>query len=174
MRLFAAIPAPPGSHPAISRAALPLHGCMGVRLLPPADWHLTLRFIGDADGEKARQIGDALASVKFSPFSVHLFGAGAYPDTRFPRAIYIGGESDGARGLADGIGAALAPLGFPREKFSVHLTVARSKGAGDIDAFLKGAGEVCEFEARSFSLMESRLLPQGASYEVLREFPAEG
>ncbi|MFA5930491.1 MAG: RNA 2',3'-cyclic phosphodiesterase [Candidatus Micrarchaeia archaeon] len=173
MRIFAAIPVPGTMHPALSRAAEHLRDCMGVRLLPPSDWHLTLRFIGDADEEKAKQIGDALAAVKFSPFTVHLSRAGAYPSTHFPRAIYIGGESEGAVKLAADVEAALAPFGLQREKFSVHVTVARSKGAGDIDAFLKNAGEVCTFEVNSFVLMRSRLLPQGASYEVLKEFPAQ-
>ena len=68
MRLFAAILVPPPARPAISSAAERLRDCMGVRLLPPEDWHLTLRFIGDADEARAKQIGDALAAVKFAGF----------------------------------------------------------------------------------------------------------
>ena len=174
MRLFAAIKVPSAIHPAISRAAEPLHECMGVRLLPPADWHLTLCFVGDVDEEMAKNISDALSQVRFSPFSVLLRGAGAYPNTHFPRAIYIGGESQSAMELAEKVEDALSEFGFPDEKFSVHVTVARSKGAGDIDAFLEKTGEVGSFEVKSFVLMKSRLLPQGASYEVMREYPAQG
>ena len=147
---------------------------MGVRLLPPEDWHLTLRFIGDADEARAKQIGDALAAVKFAPFGVHLSGAGAYPGTDFPRAIFVGGESPGAAKLAAEIEKALAPFGLKQERFSVHITVARSKGAGDIEAFLKNTIDAGSFEAESFALMVSRQLPRGAVYEVLREYPAEG
>jgi len=174
MRIFAAIRVPPALHHSISQSAQHLHGSMGVRVLTPDNWHLTLRFIGDADEEKTKQISDALAQIRFSPFSVHLFGAGAYPNVRFPRAIYIGGESEGAKQLADGIERALLPFNLQPEKFSVHMTVARSKGAGDIDDFLKKTGEIGSFEAKSFVLMESRLLPQGAAYEVLKEYSAQG
>jgi len=174
LRLFVAIPVPSALHPAVSRAAGPLRDCLGVRLILPGSYHLTLRFIGDTDEEKARRIGEALSAVAFTPFSVRLFGAGAYPDVHFPRAIFIGGKSKGAEALSAEIGKALLPFSLPKEKFSVHLTVARSKGAGDIDLFLKETGEVGQFEARFFVLMKSILLPQGASYEVLREYPAQG
>ena len=172
MRLFVAIIVPAKLHPAMESAAGHLRDCMGVRLLPPADWHITLRFIGDADEETAKKIADALSSVRFAPFPVHLFGAGAYPNTSFPRAIFIGGESAGAAALSAEVERAFAPFHLQSEKFSVHVTVARSKGAGDIDAFLKNTGEVGSFEARSFVLMKSRLLPQGASYEVVKEYAA--
>jgi 2'-5' RNA ligase len=147
---------------------------MGVRQLPASSWHLTLCFIGDADEEKAKRIEHALGQVKFAPFGVHLFGAGAYPNSRFPRAIYVGGESPGAVALAAEVGKALLPFGIQKEKFSVHVTVARSKGAADIGMFLEKTGEVCSFWAERFVLMKSRLLPGGAAYEVLREYPAEG
>jgi len=174
MRLFIALPVPAAVHDSISRAAEPLRDCMGVKLLPPENWHLTLRFIGDADEKKAGEITRALESVRFKPFSAHLFGAGAYPNVHFPRAIFIGGESEGAMKLADEIERALLPFALQNEKFSVHVTVARSKGAGDIREFLARTGEIGAFEAHSFSLMRSRLLPQGASYEVLREYRAQG
>jgi len=111
--------------------------------------------------------------VLFAPFTVRLSGAGAYPSEHFPRAIFIGGESKGAEALAAEIERVLSPFGLKKEKFSVHLTVARSKGAGDIEEFVRNVGDVGEFEVRSFCLMKSRLLPQGASYEVLREYPAQ-
>jgi 2'-5' RNA ligase len=173
MRLFAAIPVPPELHASISKAAEPLRDCLGVKLLPPDNWHLTLRFIGDASEKEANDFAQALSSVKFSPFLVRLAGAGAYPNIHFPRAVYIGGESAGAENLASEIEKALQPFGLRNDKFSVHVTVARSKGAGDIHDFLQKTREVGQFEARSFVLMKSHLLPMGASYEVLREYPAE-
>ena len=173
MRIFAAIPVSPAIHPAISQAAGHLRDCLGVRLLPPADWHLTLRFIGDVDEAQAGQVSGALSSVRFAPFAIRLSGAGAYPSTAFPRAIYIGGESEGAAELAKKVEAALAPFHLQNERFSVHITVARSKGAGDIDAFLKNTGEIGSFDVKSFVLMKSKPLPQGTAYEVLNEYPAQ-
>jgi 2'-5' RNA ligase len=196
MRLFIAILPPASLQPRIAQAASRLHERMGVRVLSPGNWHITLRFIGDVGDEKFRQkffsycklgakrynlqynekageIGRALSAVKFSPFTVRLRGAGAYPSEHFPRAIWIGGKSEGAAALAAEIERVLSPFNLQREKFSVHLTVARSKGAGDIEDFVKQTGDVGEFEVRSFCLLKSSLLPHGASYEVLREYKAQ-
>lgn len=173
MRLFVAIIPSRECLMPISSAAKPLEGALGARVLPQDNWHITLKFIGEADGMRAERIGAALASIRFQPFSVSLFGAGAFPSERVPRAIWIGGESKGAVGLAAEIEDALSFLGLPHEPFSVHLTVARSKGVADIGEFVAKAGGVCEFEARSFFLMKSKLTPAGASYEVIREFHCE-
>ncbi len=174
MRLFVAIRAPKGLLNAIEEASSPLDGALGVRLLPKENLHITLIFIGEADKNKAKKVEQALSKVKFSPFTVSLSGAGAYPNTRFPRAIWIGGESKGAHELAAKVENALKGICQKKGKFSVHLTVARSpKSAGDIEGFLKNTGEVGEFEVFSFLLMKSTLLPTGASYQVLREFAAK-
>lgn len=172
MRLFVALLAPKETHAAIAAAAEPLHDCLGVKALPPDNWHITLQFLGEVDARRVPEIEKALAGVEFGPFTIRLFGAGAYPSAHFPRAIFIGGESVGASALAKKVEEALSPLGFAPEgkDFSVHLTVARSKSAGDIREFLQKTGEVCQWEARFFCLMKSSLLPQGASYQALREF----
>lgn len=173
MRLFVAIRLPVECRSAVQNAARPLDGAMGARLLEPENWHLTVRFIGEADEAGAKKIAEALAGVKFAPFQVKLFGAGAYPSHSVPCAIWIGGESQGAAGLAEKVEGALAFLGGGPERFSVHLTVARSKGIAAIGEFVQKTGEVCGFEAKSFCLMKSTLGAQGASYEVLREYPAQ-
>jgi 2'-5' RNA ligase len=149
---------------------------MGVKVLPPDNYHITLKFLGDVPDAMVKETGDALAAVEFAPFQVELSGAGAYPNIDYPRAIYVAGESEGASALAGKVEAALARFNFPREnrEFSVHLTVARAKTVGDIREFLERTGKVCSWEARSFVLMKSALLPQGASYEVLREYQAQG
>ena len=173
MRLFAAIRLPADALPAVLEAAKPLQNALGARALPAESLHLTLKFIGEADAAKAKEIETALSAIRFPPFSVSLSGAGAFPSERVPRAIWIGGKSEGAEKLAAKVGEALSFLKLPEEKFAVHLTVARSKGIADLEDFLK-TGEVCSFDVHSFSLMKSTLTPAGACYEVLREFPAEG
>ena len=175
MRLFVALRPPEGCLSSIEQAALPLKDALGVKVLPSDNWHITLKFIGEAGEKKAREIEESLSGVKFPLFEVRLFGAGAFPSPDYPRAIWIGGQSQGALRLANLIEEALEKIGIPKEArgFGVHLTVARSKAAGDIKDFLQKTGEVGSFEARFFALMKSRLLPQGASYEVLKEFAAE-
>ncbi len=173
MRLFAAIRLPQEILPSVAKAAMPLDGALGARVLPQGSWHITLKFMGDMPDAKIDEIASALSSIKFAPFEVSLFGAGAFPSKGIPRAIWIGGESQGAGELAMKIESALSFLSLPKEHFTLHLTVARSKGVADIEDFLK-TNDVGRFEARSFALMKSSLTPAGATYEVLREYSAEG
>ena len=168
MRLFVAIKIPDDVKKRLEGAGAPLKGVLGVRMMPMENLHLTMKFIGEVDGGKAKEIEAALSQVKFSPFSVELSGAGAYPSMKLPRAIWVGGKSPGAEELARKIDDALLPLGIGKEKFSVHLTVARSQGGVDIRKFVEKTGEVGLFEVKSFSLMKSMLSPSGAAYESLK------
>ena len=162
--------------PSVQEASAPLVDALGVKMVEKENLHLTLKFIGDADEGTAKRIGDALASVKFAKFDILLSGAGAFPNEHFPRAIWIGGKSDGAGKLAAQIEAALSFLPLKKEKFAVHLTVARApKSVGDIEDFLvKNKGkEICSFTADRFQLIKSRLTPVGPIYEVIKEYPAQ-
>ena len=173
MRLFTGIMLPAEALPAVQKASVPLDGSLGVKMVEPGNLHLTLKFLGNIGDAQAAKISDALSSIRLSPFQVSLSGAGAFPNRHFPRAIWIGGKSEGAEKLAASVEEALSFLRLPSEKFTVHRTVARSKSAGDIDDFLQKTGEVCSFEARSFCLVKSRLTPAGPAYEVIKEYFAE-
>jgi 2'-5' RNA ligase len=177
MRLFACLKVPDGALPAIEEASKPLAGALGVRMLPPENWHITLKFIGEVgSAEQVGRIEEALSCVKFSPFEVLLAGAGAFPDVHRPRAIWIGGKSPGCVDLATKVAEALSFLGLPHERFAIHLTVARApKTVADIEDFLAQNRErsVCSFVADRFQLMKSRLTPSGAFYEVIKEYHAQ-
>lgn len=177
MRLFAGLKVPDGARGAIQAASAPLVDALGVRMVPPENWHLTLKFIGDVqDDAVVKRIGDALSSVEFSPFEVLLMGAGAFPNPHSPNAIWIGGKSPGCVDLVTKISEALSFLKLPHERFSIHVTVARApKRIADIEDFLvkNREGTVCSFAADRFQLMKSRLTPVGAVYEVLREYSAQ-
>jgi 2'-5' RNA ligase len=173
MRLFAGVPLPKEALAAVQGASLPLKDALGVRMVAPENLHITLCFIGNVEDAKLARVADALCAVRFSPFSISLSGAGAFPNRHFPRAIWIGGKSEGAEKLAASVCGALPFLPLKREKFSAHLTVARSNSAGDIEDFLQKTGEVCSFYVRSFVLVRSKLTPVGPVYEVIKEFPAQ-
>ncbi len=173
MRLFVGLKLPPQALSGVEKASAPLQGALGVKMTEPQNLHITLKFIGDVDEEAAKKIEVALEAVKFRAFEVILSGTGAFPNVNFPRAIWIGGKSEGAKELASKIESALSFLGLKREEFSVHLTVARApKSVADIDDFLKQTGEVCSFEAGSFFLVRSRLTPAGPIYEDIKEYAA--
>jgi len=175
MRLFVGMTLPASALPTIRQASAPLVDALGIKMVAPENLHLTLKFIGDADEGTAKRIEEALGAVNFQKFSVLLSGAGAFPNEHFPRAIWIGGKSDGAEKLAARIEGALSFLPLKKEKFAVHLTVARApKSVGDIEDFLvkNREKEICTFTVSSFRLIKSRLTPVGPIYEVIKEYPA--
>ena len=70
--------------------------------------HVTLRFLGATTPDLIPAVGEAIRATTAGrgPFEVVLAGAGAFPEGRRPRALWIGIEH-GAEQLA-------APLGRPR------------------------------------------------------------
>lgn len=100
-----------------------------LRWTPPANWHLTLRFLGNVPESRCAEVAGALGAVAFAPVPLALGRIGTFPARGEPRVLWLGlarGTAECAR-LAEAVDAALAPLGFPREArpFVPHLTLAR-------------------------------------------------
>jgi len=96
--------------------------------------HVTLRFLGPTPEEKVADVAAAVLATASSaaPFEAGLEGAGAFPDRRRPRALWLGigiGAGQLAE-LAGRLGDELASRGWPRDErpFRSHLTLARSDG----------------------------------------------
>jgi len=115
----------------------------------PQQMHLTLKFLGDiADTETpdiCRVVDEVAAS--FEPFEITCRGAGAFPNVRDPRTLWIGIE-DGAEELqrlqAEIDNALKAKLGYGKEQrgFHPHLTIGRVKrelpgGRGELTQLLE-------------------------------------
>ena len=64
-------------------------GVWGARWIEPADYHITLRFIGDIEERLAREIRLALESVRRSPSPSGSKGVGAFGGND-PHTIYAG------------------------------------------------------------------------------------
>jgi len=99
--------------------------------------HFTLLFLGEITEELAPKIMEALQSISFSPIQVSFIGAGAFPNPRFPRVIWIGVDDPASQNLvklATQVEEKLGPLGFKSDKpFRPHLTIFRIKSSvGDI------------------------------------------
>jgi RNA 2',3'-cyclic 3'-phosphodiesterase len=101
----------------------------GIRWVPPANLHFTIKFLGNIEENKIQPIAQALelALYPFPRFTINAKGLGVFPDLKRPRVLWIGLEGKELSNLASKVEKAVEPLGFEPEKrdFKPHLTVGR-------------------------------------------------
>jgi 2'-5' RNA ligase len=155
-----------------------------VRWVPACNIHLTLKFLGDVSLANTKVLVDMLKTevAGHRPFEVSVGGAGAFPNIRRPRVIWVGVEAPSELGLIQsGVETAMARLGYPREErpFSPHLTVgrvSRNASSDDIRSITKALesqrvgflGAAC---VQEISLFRSDLQPTGAIYTRIFNAP---
>jgi 2'-5' RNA ligase len=143
-----------------------------------SQWHFTLVFLGAV--AQLEPVKDAVREVAaaHAPFSLRLGGAGAFPNDRRARVVWLGVTEGGLRleALNAGLSTALGPLGYPPEErpYHPHLTVARVKVPASAGPLLEAIGPAPvgpAWTVDEFVLYESRTAPSGATYSVLDRFP---
>src|SRR5437868_364078 len=81
-----------------------------------ANLHLTLQFLGYIEEAVVEKIKDALRPVaaQHQPFDVSVRGAGAFPDEKRPRVVWLGCSDTANRlqVLARAVQDAMQPFGF--------------------------------------------------------------
>lgn len=149
----------------------------GIRWVPAANVHLTLKFLGDIDVALVPEIATRLdQTAGLTPlFSLCAQGVGAFPNTRRARVLWVGlhGDLPCLKGLQESIEKALVTLGFECEKrpFRAHLTIGRTRGKGvgcplgELPVVEKASPE--PFTVHEVRLYQSVLKPTGAQYRLL-------
>jgi len=143
----------------------------------PDNIHMTLKFLGEADDDRAPELGAALerAAVGTRPLPLVLQGFGAFPDASRPRVLWVGVDAEPALELLQhAVEREFAPLGFPTEgrPFRPHVTLGRAKRDAKPSAFkgLDATLDALDFNEtvviESVDLMSSTLGPGGSTYEV--------
>jgi 2'-5' RNA ligase len=150
-----------------------------LKLVEPANIHITLRFLGPINPEIVEKVYTAMKNVKFAPFTVRLSGLGVFPTTNYPRVVWAG-ITDGAKEL-NSIFEQLEPqihdLGFAPDPngFSPHLTIARVRSGANKQRLvdLVQRQENYDFgiiRADCLRLKKSQLSPKGPTYSTLKEY----
>ena len=181
MRLFFSVPV---ADEARSSAAAALRAMKRAAGDAPLSWtkdeqlHFTLAFLGEQQEESLPRLREAAAACGAQrAFDLSLSGAGAFPNPRRPRVLWLGAE-EGAReleGLAARLQDGLRSAGFALEErpFRAHLTVARVKPGGERGAARAlGAapqGEIARMRVDRLCLMHSKLSPRGAQHALVHE-----
>ena len=176
IRLFVALEIPPGLR---ERLVLLQGGVPGARWMTTDQLHLTLRFIGDVPESTARDVDDALSTIRAPSFVLELAGAGEFGG-KMPRALWTGVRpNEGLVHLQRKIETALQRLGLPAEvrKFTPHVTLARLKNAPrpKVMEFITHQALFASgpFKVEQFALFSSQLSSGGSIYRVEREYPLQ-
>lgn len=149
-----------------------------VKWAAPGSTHLTLKFLGNIDSQKIKEIEKILNETvaEVEPFVLTLKGIGAFPKLDYPRVIWVGVESGAPQSeqLAKSLEERLEGIGIPLEdrEFHPHLTLGRVKSLKNKDK-LKEIIEATKFEPGSavdvnhLTLFKSELTREGSVYTPL-------
>ena len=181
MRTFIAIDLEPGLGPALQGLVRALKATRAdIRWAQTNGLHLTLKFLGEIDEEKAAVVKRILGEVvgRHASFPLRLEGTGAFPGEHRPRVLWAGfAVEPGLLAFHEELEHELEREGFRREErpFHPHLTLGRVKGPGRIrEAMLElekhRNGSLGEMPVHKVALFESRLRPEGAEYSVLADY----
>lgn len=147
--------------------------------------HLTLFFLGQVERERLVAIEAALREALAGAAApvLRLTGAGAFPDPRRARVLWIGVEERAHLGRLEACrravlgGLAHAGIDTREEElrpFRPHVTVARPRGGGRVPREFGALAFGLDWDPPGVELLESHPGPGGSRYECLERFPFAG
>lgn len=173
MRLFLAVPL---SGEARQQIALFLPRSLPGRLAPAANWHFTLRFLGDTSGSQLETLLQVLGEVSWgASFSLSFGNLGAFPNARRARVLWLGVEEGAAEliDLAKVAEEAARAAGFAPDgkAFVPHLTLSRMNRPLHLEPLLQSSTR-CDvaMTVRDVVLYRSHLEGGPPRYQVLRRW----
>ena len=181
-RLFVAVPISPYVQALIAEIQSELAGqLLPFRWVDPSLTHITLKFLGDTNPRRIRDLAGKLdwAAGRTEALQLKTSVVGAFPNSRRPRVAWLGLEGDTLEleALADDVDEVAAELGYERERrrFRPHITVGRlRRGYDPPEEFELVARELVLPEQRltidRIQLFRSVLLPNGPEYAVIDEW----
>jgi len=181
MRLFTAIDLPREVVTSLRKLIDSLRpAAPDLRWSPPANLHITTKFIGEWPEARLDELKAVLAAIpRRPPFPIAVRGLGWFPNPHNPRIFWAGVQApDELRTLARATEQSLAALGVPVEDrpYSPHLTLARVKAPANLTALRQRiaalpAVDFGEFQPAAHHLYLSTMGPDGSIYTRLAEFP---
>jgi RNA 2',3'-cyclic 3'-phosphodiesterase len=193
-RLFVAVTIPEAIKAKIEEAQAELRRALperAVRWTRRAQFHLTLRFLGDVEAARVEALAEAIRAAcrGFGPVHLRAGRVGCFPDLRYPRVVWVGVQDQAEQlpRVQEAVESATREFTTEtkEERFTGHVTLARIKGIRrpEADALGKAAAGMAErlfgqWTAYKVELMRSELLPQGARHTslasiALADLPAE-
>jgi 2'-5' RNA ligase len=178
MRLFVAIDLPWDLRHRI--AALATTGIQGARWVPPENYHLTLRFVGEVPPHRAEEIDMALAALRGKGFELTLAGVGTFSKGGRATTLYVGVDrNQRLEHLQTKIETALQRVGLEpeRRRFQPHVTLARLDNAPEFKLveFVQAHNLFRSepFQVEHFTLFSSQLGKEQSVYTAEVEYELE-
>jgi 2'-5' RNA ligase len=188
-RLFIGVPVAPsvagelaGTCESLARRATTQNVAM--RWLPPASYHVTVRYLGWTRRETVSVIEQAMlraiAAAKTGPLRFRCERLGAFASPARATVVWAGVEDHAGAlaALAAALEREVVPLGFAAEKraFHAHVTIARLREPTRVDQVLLPFAEQVFSETRcdSLTLFESITKPGGSEYRPVLRVPLFG
>lgn len=174
MRLFVALELPWTLR---QRVAMLAGGIPGARWVPPENYHLTLRFIGETPGYRAEEIDIALAGLRAPGFSLTLAGLGTFSKGGRGSALWVGVERNPQLDhLQSKIETALQRCGLEpeRRRFQPHVSLARldAVAAGKLVSYVQAHNlfRADPVRVEHFTLFSSQLGKEASVYTAEVEY----
>jgi len=136
----------------------------GVRFLPPENWHVTLRFLGESRPE---EVIERLEGIELARTQARLHPA---VDLLGRRQVIV--PVSGTEALARAVTVATDGLGEAptHRRYVGHLTLARMRKDARPPR-VTGTSFDETFEVTEVALVRSRLRPTGSEYETVATWP---
>ena len=141
--------------------------CQG-KPVPPANYHVTVAFVGTLPAERLDAIAAAGRATEFAPFELLFDRVGYWPrprvlwaaPSRCPPALHT---------LVSALWDRLSDAGLERESraYQPHLTLCRKLGR-PVEAKL---ARPVRWSASGFVLVESAVVDGRSSYQVIERYP---
>lgn len=175
-RLFLAVPIPAEVRRELAACLRTARTALPGKPVPPANWHLTIRFLGEVQPPTADLLVARLAGAELGPaFDVGLSSCGAFPRPSRATVLWVGVDdgADRLRSLGAAVEAAVREVGFPAERrpFHPHLTISRLRTPTDVRGILRALPPPdVRFRADRLVLYRSVLGGGPPRYESLESF----
>ena len=176
MRLFVALDLPQSHRDRLSDLA---SGLPGARWVPPENYHVTLRFVGEVPPHEAEELDLALAGIRARRFALELAGVGTFDRGGRSGTLFAGvARNDGLAHLQSKVETALQRAGVApeRRRFTPHVALAKLDGSDPRLGGWIAAHNLFRAPAiavEHFCLFSSHLGREQASYTVEVEYALE-
>ncbi|MEZ4571106.1 MAG: RNA 2',3'-cyclic phosphodiesterase [Thermomicrobiales bacterium] len=152
-----------------------------MRWVNPELSHITLKFLGDTNPRRIRDIAGKLdwAAGRSEPMVLETDIVGGFPNSRRPRVVWLGlaGATVELERLADDVDEVAVELGYEAERrgFKPHITIGRlRRGYDPPEDFELAARELVvpslKLHVDRIQLYQSVLAPGGPHYSVIDEW----